>query len=102
MGDRGGEVSIATLTHLDLPTGDMVHLTPDPCILTSVVVADTAGQNWGATVTVANYDGWEGFLQVGAGLRGTGMWTGRIFCPLGIDLWGQAGGTTIPVTVGLE
>ncbi len=95
-------MGVSTLRQIDLPTGEMVRLTPDPCILTSVVVADTDGQSWGSTVILFNCDAWEGFLQVGAGPRGPGIWTGRIFCPLGIDLNGQAGGATVPVTLGLE
>ena len=33
-------MGVSTLRQVDLPTGEMVRLTSDPCILTSVVVAD--------------------------------------------------------------
>ena len=54
---------------------DMAVITPDPCILTSVVVADTDGTYYGASVMVVDHDGLGGFFQVGAGPRGTGIWT---------------------------
>ncbi len=80
---------------------DLAVITPDPCILTSVVAADTDGTYYGATVMLVDHDGWEILLQVGAGARGTGIWTGRVVCPKGIDVWGQSNGP-VPFTIGYE
>lgn len=93
-------MGVSTLLYAALGSNGVATVTARPCIVTSVAVANIGVQD--GTLRLVRKGTTTVILSLRVHKTETKVWTGRLACAQGIDVWAPSGSGLIGATVGYE